>query len=76
MGLSEPQDDGTHKVRWEYLSDKTHKALKIPPGVYHGYKALQPDSIMLYFLTEKYDPNDEERVEPGFFGESWRPEDK
>jgi len=76
VGLAEPQPDGTYNVRWEYLSDKNHRALKIPPGTYHGYKALQPESIMLYFLTEKYDPDDEKRVKPGFFGESWAPENK
>jgi hypothetical protein len=26
---------------------------------------------MLYYLTEKYDPADEEKVLPGFFGENW-----
>ena len=76
VGLAEPQIDGTYKIRWEYISDKVQKAIKIPPGTYHGYKALQPDSIMLYFLTEKYNPDDEKRVKPGFFGEKWSVEDK
>ena len=76
VGLAEPQIDGTHSVRWEYLSDKNPRALKIPPGTYHGYKALQPGSIMLYYLTEKYDPGDEKKVKPGFFGESWEAENK
>jgi len=77
VGLAELQEDGlTYKVRWEYLSDKNLRALKIPPGTYHGYKALQPDSIMLYYLTEKYDPSDEKRVKPGFFGEIWEAENK
>jgi len=41
------------------------------PGVYHGYKALEPGSILLYYLTEKYNPNDEFRVPVGHFGEEW-----
>ena len=76
VGLAEPQQGGGHKVRWEYLSDKNQRYLKIPPETYHGYKALQPESIMLYFLTEKYDPEDEEKVPPGTFGECWNTENK
>ena len=59
-------------VWWEYLSDKNFQILTIVPTVWHGYKALEPNSIMLYYLTEKYDPNDEEKVLPGHFGEDWR----
>ena len=55
----------------EYLSDKNPRVIEIPPGVYHGYKALQPESIMLYYLTERYDPSDEWKAPPGHFGESW-----
>ena len=76
VGLAEPQEDGSYLVRWEYLSDRKPRAIKIPPGTYHGYRALQPESIMLYFLTEKYDPEDERRAPPGFFGESWETENK
>jgi len=76
VGLAEPQPDGIHSVRWEYLSDKNPRALKIPPGTYHGYKALQKGSIMLYYLTEKYNPDDEFRVPVGHFGEEWGAENK
>lgn len=61
----------SHFVEWYYLSDKNLKSLKIPPGVYHGYKALEPGSILLYGLTHKYNPNDEYRAEVGSFGENW-----
>lgn len=71
VGLAYPQQDGSYDVRWEYISDKNSKVLTIPPGVFHGYKALQEGSIMLYFLSEKYDPKDEWKVAPGHFGESW-----
>ena len=65
-----------HEVKWEYISDRYPKTLKIPPGVYHGYKALEPGSMMLYYLTEKYDANDEFRAIPGHFGENWEIENK
>lgn len=58
-------------VKWEYLSDKNLRVLEIVPGIYHGYKALEPGSILLYYLTEKYDPADELRAPVGAFGEDW-----
>jgi len=67
-------EDGN--VSWEYLSDKNFKVLTIPPGLYHGYKALEPNSILMYYLTEKYDPTDEYKVKVGHFGENWETENK
>ena len=48
VGLAEPQEDKSVQVRWEYISDKNPQMLTIPPGIWHGYKALQPESIILY----------------------------
>jgi len=62
-------NDGT--VKWEYLSDKNPRVLEITPGIYHGYKALEPGSILLYYLTEKYNPDDEFRAPVGAFNENW-----
>ena len=56
--------------------DKNPKILKIPPGIYHGYKALEPGSILMYYLTEKYNPADELRAKPGDFKEIWQAENK
>ena len=75
-GIGIPQQDGLVKVEWHYLSDKNCTTLAIPPDVWHGNKALQPESIMLYYLTEKYNPNDEFRVPVGYFGEEWVTENK
>lgn len=66
IGLSDGEE-----TNFEYLSDKNPRVLTIPPGIYHGYKALEPGSILLYYLTEKYNVNDEIRAEVGSFGESW-----
>ncbi len=76
VGLAEPLLDGGFRVKWEYLSDKNPRVLRIPPLVYHGYKALEPNSTLLYYLTEKYNPNDEFRAEVGKFGEDWNTENK
>jgi len=78
VGLASPtgDNDNPYEVKWEYLSDKNFKVLEIPPGIYHGYKAIEPGSILLYYLTEKYDPQDELRAQVGEFGEDWKAEDK
>ena len=54
-----------------YLSDKNPRVVEMKPGVYHGYKALELGSILCYYLTEKYNPDDEIRVPVGHFGEEW-----
>lgn len=61
---------------FEYLSDKNPRILKVPTGIYHGYKALEPGSILMYYLTEKYNPADEHRAEVGRFDEKWKTENK
>jgi dTDP-4-dehydrorhamnose 3,5-epimerase-like enzyme len=72
-----PQEAGDmYDVKWEYLSDKNFKVISIPPGIYHGYKALEPNSILMYYLTEKYDVTDEYRAPVGFFGEVWETKNK
>ena len=50
--------------------------LEITPGIYHGYKALEAGSILLYYLTEKYNPADEIRADVGMFNENWNAENK
>ena len=73
VGIAYP-DNG--QVEWEFLSDKNPRVLRIPPPLYHGYKALEPDSILMYYLTEKYNHHDEIRAKVGDFGESWVTENK
>jgi dTDP-4-dehydrorhamnose 3,5-epimerase-like enzyme len=72
VGLA-TEEDG---CEFEYLSDKNPRVLEIKPGTYHGYKALEPGSILMYYVTRKYDINDEIRVPVGHFGELWETENK
>ena len=82
VGLAEeipgvPGEGGQYfDTKFEYLSDKNPRVLVIPPGVYHGYNALEPGSIIFYYLSEQYDPNDELRAAVGAFGEDWGTENK
>lgn len=71
VGLAKDDD-----IEWQYLSDKNFRVLEIPPGIYHGYKAIEPNSILMYYLTEKYNPEDELRAKVGSFGENWGAENK
>ena len=76
VGMAIPKYDGTYEVKWEYLSDKNPRVIVMKPGVYHGYKALEPGSILCYYLTHKYNPDDEIRANVGDFGENWETENK
>jgi len=77
---------GSLKVGWatekngcefKYLSDKNPpQVLKIPPGIYHGYKALESGTILAYYVDHKYNPLDEHRKKIGEFGEKWKTENK
>ncbi len=67
VGLATKEDG----CEFEYLSDKNPRVLEIKPGVYHGYKALEPGTILCYYLTEKYNPDDEIRAAVGDFNEDW-----
>ncbi len=42
------------------MTENDHKTLVIPPSIWHGYMALKP-SIMVFYLSHKYDSNDEFR---------------
>lgn len=60
------------KQEFKYLSDKdSTNFIKLNPYVAHGYKALESGSIMLYYMDEKYNPNDEYRLPVGYFFENW-----
>ena len=75
-GMAIPKDDGTYEVKFEYISDRNPRVIEIIPGIYHGYRALEPGSILCYYLTHKYNPDDEIRAEVGDFGENWSTENK
>jgi dTDP-4-dehydrorhamnose 3,5-epimerase len=47
--------------------------LVIPPGVYHGWMALEDDTQLVSTASEVYNRQnpDEERVPPDAFGYDW-----
>jgi len=51
------------------LSDKSPKLLVVPPGVYHGWMSLAPDTMLLSTASHVYNKTkpDEERIPPDAF---------
>jgi dTDP-4-dehydrorhamnose 3,5-epimerase-like enzyme len=65
------------KTKTEYLSEKNLRWITISPGVWHGWRALEKDSIMLYYLDQKYShPPDEEKIAPTQIPFQWETESK
>jgi len=64
-------------VPWHYevaLTEHDSLVLEIPPRVWHGYRALEDDTILVYGLTERYDGTDEERRDYMDKDIDWDPE--
>jgi dTDP-4-dehydrorhamnose 3,5-epimerase len=51
------------------MSDKAPKLLVVPPGIYHGWMSLQPDTMLLSTASHEYNREkpDEERIPPDSF---------
>jgi dTDP-4-dehydrorhamnose 3,5-epimerase len=54
-------DDGQPEEKF-VLSEHSHKTLVIPPGVWHGYKSLEP-TILVFYIDHKFNTDDENRRE-------------
>jgi dTDP-4-dehydrorhamnose 3,5-epimerase len=50
-------------------SDRAQSLIVVPPGVYHGWMSLEPDTIMVSIASHEYNRKgpDEHRVPPDFF---------
>ncbi|MCX7628833.1 MAG: dTDP-4-dehydrorhamnose 3,5-epimerase [Geminicoccaceae bacterium] len=44
------------------LSVHNHRAILVPPGCAHGFLTLEPDALVLYFVSAAYDPRRERGV--------------
>ncbi len=63
----------TKEVKSYTLTYKEPAVLHIPPGNANGFKALEPDSVMMIFSDKTLEETkeDNERLEVGAFGEEW-----
>ena len=48
-----------HPIVDYYLSDGDE--LTVPPNTFHGYECLMHETVLMMYLSQKYDPTDEER---------------
>jgi len=74
FGLCDKPASQGGAVQWVYSSLRSAKdgALFIPRGIWHGYYNFGNEvAIVLYWLTSKYNPDDEERMTVEEMGFSW-----
>ena len=46
--------------------------VKVPPGLWHGYKALEKEAILIHIMDTIYDLEDTEAKDPHSFGDVWK----
>ena len=64
--------DDTGEVRVHYLGEQSPKVIIIPPGIWHGYTALNnKEAVIVYATSEIFNPEDEERKPFDAFGDVW-----
>lgn len=52
-------EDGRPEEKF-VVSEHAHKTIIIPPGVWHGYKSLEP-TVLVFYIDQKFDTADELR---------------
>ena len=78
----EPEGDADAAPYRITASARKPVLLHVPPGVWHGWVSLEPNTLLLSIASEPYcgdghtDEADEERVSPDTFGASWEVEAK
>jgi len=67
-------------LKWQGfdLSDKNRLSLHIPAGCAHAYLTLEPDSVVYYYVSQRYHPKAEKgiRFNDPFFKFEWPHEPK
>ena len=58
---------------WTVLTETDPKELVIPRGLWHGYQNIGSEpAIVLTWINQPYDPEDEHRLDPGPDQWEWR----
>ena len=75
FGLYDDREDSPTKgeVMTVVTSDRNPTLIVVPPGVYHGWMALEDDTQLVSTASEVYNREhpDEVRVPPESFGFDW-----
>ena len=53
------------------LDGKNPILIKVPPGIWHGYKAIEGDAVLIHVMNTTYNPKDTEEKDPLSFGDIW-----
>jgi len=55
------------------IGERAPKLIIVPPGIYHGWMALEDDTLMISTASELYnsDKPDEYRIDPYTYGDVW-----
>ncbi|MBU1632507.1 MAG: dTDP-4-dehydrorhamnose 3,5-epimerase family protein [Nanoarchaeota archaeon] len=59
------------EVKKMILDGENPVLIKIPPGIWHGYKALGKEVLIVHIMDTTFDPNDTEEKDPYAFGDVW-----
>lgn len=58
--------------QWQTLTPFHPVPLVIPAGSWHGYQNIgSEDALLVTYITQHYDPEDEHRLSPVLAGVSW-----
>lgn len=59
------------EVKKFILDENNPRLIKIPLGIWHGYKALEDEALVVHILDRTYNPKDTEEKDPYAFGNFW-----
>jgi dTDP-4-dehydrorhamnose 3,5-epimerase len=63
-----------NKIESFIIGEKNPLLIRVPPGVWHGYTALDKEATIIHVMDEIFNPinEDVERRDPFYFGDVWR----
>ncbi len=61
------------EVKCFIIGEDNPMLIKTPPGLWHGYKAVDGEAIIFHVMDKAYNPKNEdtERLDPDAFGDVW-----
>jgi dTDP-4-dehydrorhamnose 3,5-epimerase len=64
------EEENIYRAKEIVIGEKNPSVITVPPGVFHGWRNLVQDTILVSTASERYNKNlpDEERVEWNYFG--------
>lgn len=54
------------------LDENKPVLIKVPPGLWHGYKAIEKEAVLVHIMDRTYDPEDTLAKDPYSFWDIWK----